>query len=39
MFTYSPALESDAQTRLVDHRRRRDNEETDLRGLNLRAVR
>lgn len=39
MFTYSPAVEGGAQTRLVDHRRRRDNEETDLRGLNLRAVR
>ena len=25
--------------RVVDHRRRHDNEETDLRGLNIRAVR
>jgi hypothetical protein len=39
MFTYSPSAERRGQTRLVDHRRRRDNEQTDLRGLNLRAVR
>ena len=39
MRTYSSDSERGGQTRLVDHRRRRDNEETDLRGLNLRAVR
>lgn len=27
------------RTRLIDHRRRHDGEETDLRGLNLRAIR
>jgi hypothetical protein len=39
LLTYSPGLARDAQTRLVDHRRRHAGEETDLRGLNLRAVR
>ena len=28
-----------AQLRVLDHRRRHDDEETDLRGLNIRAVR
>lgn len=39
MLTYSSRSDRDGRTRLVDHRRRRDNEETDLSGLNLRAVR
>jgi len=31
--------QSSGGLRVVDHRRRHDNEETDLRGLNIRAVR
>jgi hypothetical protein len=32
-------VERDDQLRVLDHRRRQGNEETDLRGLNIRAVR
>jgi hypothetical protein len=39
MRAFSLRAERAGQTRLIDHRRRRDNEETDLRGLNFRAVR
>jgi len=39
MRAFSPRTGRAGQTRLIDHRRRRDSEETDLRGLNLRAVR
>jgi hypothetical protein len=39
VLAFSVRTERAGQTRLVDHRRRRDSEETDLRGLNFRAVR
>ncbi|HET7063680.1 MAG TPA: hypothetical protein VFI49_05345 [Rudaea sp.] len=34
-----PHLRGSGQLRVLDHRRRHDNEETDLSGLNIRAVR
>jgi hypothetical protein len=34
-----PHLRGRSGLRVLDHRRRHDNEETDLRGLNIRAVR